>query len=243
MMKTWPYAAALLWSIAMPLPAQDARDTSRAPRADTAAVVVRATPTLRTFLDSAALHAALVRLPAPREGKRAARVFVVAFDSAGRPQPVRPAVRRAMPDAYRESVAPLVQAALRPMAPFKDGWQAMLLVESGAAPAIREVVLPEWQPRVANMQALSAALYASAHRLVNTDDSLEGTELLVHVALRVDEDGIAEPRGITRSSGNAAVDDAALGAVRIVRFHPGLLDGEPVAARVVLPIRFVFPKE
>lgn len=243
MTKTWSYAAALLWGAATSLRAQQAPAAPAAPVADSGVAAVRATPTLQSLLDSAALHAALARLHAPRAGKRTERVFLVTFDSAGQPRPVRAAVPRAMPEGYRDAVTPLIQAALRPMAPIQGGWQAMLLVEAGTAPRIEQVFLPQRQPSVANMPALNAALYEHAQRLVNDDGDLEGRECLVHVALRVDEDGIATPQGIARSSGNRAVDDAALRAVRVVRFHPALLDEEPAPARVILPIRFVFPKE
>lgn len=231
----WRCAAlvCLLASAATPLRAQD-----------TAVVAaVAAPPRLHAFLDSAALHSALARLPAAPAAKRIAHVFVVTFDSAGRPQPVKPAARRAMPAGWRDSVAPLVEAALRPIAPRRGGWQLLLQVEAGSAPMVAEVQLPRRHPSVANMGALQRALHDASQELLAVDDSLVGHEYPLRVAMNVDEDGIATPTGIVLSSGVRAVDDAALGAMRVIRFRPGLLDGEPVPARVVLPIRFVFPKE
>ena len=225
--------AALIPIVATPLPAQ------RPPRG----FAVRITPRMHAFLDSISLHSALAALPSSPAEKRTSRVFVVEFDSTGKAQPVLPAVPRAMPAGYRDAVAPLVQAALRPIAPSRNGWRSLILVDAGKEPRIEEVRLPIREPRVANQHALEQALFEQAQRLVNQDTTLVGRTFRVHIAMRVDEDGVASSSGISLSSDVAAVDSAALVAVRVIRFHPGLLDEEPAPARVVLPIRFVFPVE
>ena len=198
---------------------------------------------LHAMLDSASLHGAIAGLPDAREDKRIARVFRIGFDSAGRPQPVKPAVPTAMPDEYRAAVAPLIEASLRPLEPRRGGWQALLLVQAGAAPRIEQVVLPHRNPEVVDMRALRQALTLSAQELAAADHRLMGRHLRVRVTMRVDEHGVAAASGIHSSSGHAAVDAAALRAVRALRFTPALLDNEPVASRVVIPIQFVFPAE
>jgi TonB family protein len=225
--------AALIATTATSLPAQ------RPPRG----FAVRITPRMHAFLDSISLHSALTALPASPAERRTSRVFVVEFDSTGKAQPVVPAVPRAMPVSYHDAVAPLIQAALRPIAPSRTGWRSLILVDAGNEPKIQEVRLPAREPRVANARALEQVLFEHAQRLVNLDTTLIGRTLRVHISMRVDEEGIASASGIALSSDIAAVDSAALDAVRVIRFHPGLLDEEPAPARVVLPIRFVFPVE
>lgn len=205
--------------------------------------VVAGSPRQVVSLDTAALHASLSVLPPPTNVKRASRVFRIDFDSTGHPRAVRPAVPRLMPERYRDAVTPLIQGALRPAAPRSGGRSVLLLVESGTPPRAEEVQLPEQPPRVANMGALRAGLQAAAQTLLDVDAVLIGTEYRVHLAMGVDEDGVGVPSGVTVSSGVAVVDSAALRAVRSIRFHPGLLDGEAVPTRVVLPVLFVFPAE
>lgn len=200
-------------------------------------------PDLHAMLDSAALHAALAAVPDARGEKRTARVFRIVFDSAGQPQPVKPAVPAVMPDEYRAAVAPLIQSALRPLEPRRGGWQALLLVRAGPAPRVEQVVLPERRPELVEMPALRRALTQSAQELVRADPALMGRRLRVHVTMRVDEHGLAGAPAVHSSSGNSLVDSAALRTVQVLRFAPALLDNEPVAFRVVIPIHFVFPAE
>ena len=202
-----------------------------------------APPSVQAYLDSAALHAALVQLAPSPATRRIAHVFRVEFDSAGRPRAAHAAAPRVMARAYRDAVAPLVTAALRPIDPRPDGRQVLLLVEAGASPRIAEITLPQQRPSVANLGRLGHVLHEEAQAIVNADTTLLGRELTARVSMRVDEDGIASLAAIERSSGRADVDAAALRATRIIRLRPALLDGEPVPVRVVLPIRFVFPAE
>ena len=200
-------------------------------------------PTVPTLLDSAALHAALARLPGMRAEKRVAHVFRIAFDSTGAPKPPVAVVPAAMPAAYREAVAPLLTAALRPIAPRLGGWETLLLVEAGAAPRIEFVELPQRSPSVANLAVLGDHLYEAAQRMMRADGTLAGTQASVRLSLRVGEDGRAADPRIASSSGIPKVDEAALGAVPTMRFRPALIDGEPVPSRVVLPVRFVFERD
>lgn len=65
-----------------------------------------------------------------------------------------------------------------------------------------------------------------------------GIEGTVRVRVAVGKDG--RPREVTvkASSGDTALDEAALTAVRQWRFEPARRDGEPVPATVVVPIQF-----
>jgi protein TonB len=66
-----------------------------------------------------------------------------------------------------------------------------------------------------------------------------GKEGVVLLDVLVAPDGHAADVRIARSSGFAALDDSALTTVRDHwRFIPARRDGEPVASRVTVPIRF-----
>jgi protein TonB len=61
---------------------------------------------------------------------------------------------------------------------------------------------------------------------------------LVLLAVEVDASGSPTAVEVQASSGFAALDAAAVAAVKEWEFEPGRLDGAPVASRVEVPIRF-----
>lgn len=64
----------------------------------------------------------------------------------------------------------------------------------------------------------------------------------VQVRITVGSDGQVVQRELAESSGNRALDRAALEAVQRWRFRPALRNGQPVSTDVVIPIRFA-PQE
>jgi TonB family protein len=202
--------------------------------------VVQAPATLGTYLDTASLYPALARLPDARVPIRVARVFRIEFDTAGQPLAPVPAVPGAMPARYRNSVLPLIQAALRPIPPRRFNMVRLLQVQTGNSPGVEEVFLPEQPASVANAGHLQNVLYESAQRIFQADTTLAGTELGVQLAMVVNENGVPSGARVVASSGREDVDAAALRVAAGIRFRPGRLDGEPAPTRIVLPIRFVF---
>ena len=65
-----------------------------------------------------------------------------------------------------------------------------------------------------------------------------GIEGTVRVRVLVGEDGRVQEATVGKSSGEAALDDAALDAVRDWRFEPAKRDGVPVRAWAIVPIEF-----
>ena len=65
-----------------------------------------------------------------------------------------------------------------------------------------------------------------------------GIEGTVRVRVLVGEDGRVQEVTVGKSSGDAALDEAALEAVRYWRFEPAKRDGVPVRAWAVVPIEF-----
>jgi protein TonB len=63
-------------------------------------------------------------------------------------------------------------------------------------------------------------------------------EGIVLLAVLVDAAGRPEAVEVQVSSGFASLDDAAVTAVKSWQFEPGRRDGEPIASRVEVPIRF-----
>lgn len=65
-----------------------------------------------------------------------------------------------------------------------------------------------------------------------------GTSGTVILSVSVDEGGRPVSVAKARSCGCAELDDAAIAAVRKWRFHPAKMNGQPVAARLQVPVRF-----
>lgn len=65
-----------------------------------------------------------------------------------------------------------------------------------------------------------------------------GWEGTVTIQARVNETGGVDEATVHRSSGYESLDQAALEAVRGWRFVPGTRDGNPVATRVMVPVKF-----
>ena len=223
-MKACTWAALLLVAFAAPLGAQNA-----------------VAPSLRLgdYMDTAALRPRLAALPALEAEKRMARVFRLEFDSVGRPLRAIPAVPRAMPAHYRDAVAPLVVAAVRRVEPRRYEWGRLILVETGPAARVMEIYPPERAPRVTNTGALATALEKGAVALAKVDSTLDGKSSAARVMMQIDEEGAISSARIERSSGIAAVDEMVLRTVRVTRFAPLLLDGEPAPAQVLLPIQII----
>jgi protein TonB len=67
----------------------------------------------------------------------------------------------------------------------------------------------------------------------------QGVEGVVLLRVAIAADGACSGVSIEKSSGHAALDDAAVAAVRNWRFSPALEDGVAVASELLVPIRFV----
>lgn len=110
------------------------------------------------------------------------------------------------------------------------------------APAIDTTPL-DILPRMANPRAFVREIQRRADALVGDDISLEGQVLPIRIRFVVQLDSSVHEARIVLSSGNAAVDSAAVQLVRQTRFVPGERHGVPVPSLTTQPLRFVFPKE
>ena len=70
---------------------------------------------------------------------------------------------------------------------------------------------------------------------------IEAAEGRVVLRLLVLVDGTVGRIEIAASSGSQVLDDAAAAAARQWRFAPAALDGSPIDAWVLIPVRFVVP--
>lgn len=194
-------------------------------------------------VDTAALRIALAALPPLADTRRAARMLMVLYDSAGAPMTVEPVVPALMPSPIRDTLVAVVRAHLRPIAPRGIRYRTTLLLDTGPSAAVEERAPRTRQAAVANLPRLTRELQQVASDLMSDDDALAGTQARVRLRLRITADGMVESAEILESSGNARIDGSAIRLVKATRFVPEHVEDEPVAATVVLPLRFIFPDD
>jgi protein TonB len=109
---------------------------------------------------------------------------------------------------------------------MKNSVRLLLLACALAAPAVAQKVEPPVPVRTASPD------YPPELRR-------EGVSGLVMVKCSIDEQGNVTEAEIEKSS-NAAFEKPAVAAVKKWKFKPAKQDGNPVAIKVSIPIKFVF---
>ena len=108
-------------------------------------------------------------------------------------------------------------------------FDASLPAVPAASPARADTTMPELIGGLAALQ--QAVVYPRIQRAAG----IEGRSILQFV---VGEDGAPRDLEVARSSGDEALDAAALAAVERMRFRPGTVEGRPVPVRFAVPITF-----
>ncbi len=186
-------------------------------------------------LHAVALLVALDQAPIRRAIAEAAPLQVsIVPDTAPRPQlPSRSQPAPHLAPVARESV-PLPEIAVAQAAPSITAPSAAAPVASPAPAAVARAVPPPATAPVfdANYLDNPAPAYPSLSRRLNE----EGQVLL---RVRVTAEGRAERVEVARSSGFERLDRSARAAVARWRFVPAREGERPVAAWVLVPVRFV----
>jgi len=145
------------------------------------------------------------------------------------PKPARVGALRAPPPSPRASAAPAAEpsASTAPAtsAPRADS------AANATAPIARARVAA--QPRYKTNPEPPYPVVARRR----------GQAGVVMLSVRVDAQGRAESVAVLASSGFAALDEAAVAAVKDWEFEPGRLGDEPVASQVEVPIRFELDRD
>ncbi len=110
------------------------------------------------------------------------------------------------------------------------GLAALLLAAAGA-----RAQTPQYAaPRLLNVDSVAAAV----RREYPFELLRRQIGRVVHVRLHITETGAVDSMGIAESTGDSALDNAALRVARIMRFSPAVQRGQAVPLRIVLPVQF-----
>ena len=206
---------------------------------------VRDAAVIRTSGDDALDAAALAAVagarfePGMQNGQAVAVRFAVPITfRLPPPPPTRPPGAPEPPDAPAPPPPPAPPEAPTPRAapppppaPARPGAPAPPAAPAPPPPP-PPVDLVDMPQLIGGMGALQqAVVYPEMQRRAG----IEGRAFVQFVVM---PDGSTRDHTIVRSSGDAALDAAAIAAVQSVRFRPGTKDGEPVAVQFVVPIQF-----
>lgn len=192
---------------------------------------------LTAYVDSAALHAALAGISPPASGE-ITPVFTVEFGPDGALVRIEPF--RGLDAAYAGAVVRALTHHVRPQRSSGASSSIHLHVVAGPSPRIAQVEAAAVTPPAVSNMGRIAALLEDAMRVHRAQlEGLGGGRTAV-VDLRVLENGRVEDVRIVTSTGSAVLDREALKVAARVRFRPAMLNGRPVPARAVLPLRFQF---
>ncbi len=190
---------------------------------------------LTAYVDSAALHDALSRIP-PLAGDEVAHVFTLEFGPDGALLHVEPF--SGLTGGYAEEVVKALTAHARRQRASGLPTSIHLHVAAGPSPRIARVdpsaVTP---PAVSNMGRI-AALLEDAVRAHGAQLERLGRRTAV-VDMRVLENGRVEDVRMESSTGSPLLDQQALKVAARARFRPAMLNWRPVRVRVVLPLSFL----
>lgn len=231
------YAASTLAACAAPAPATSPSPTRKAEESRDPALPVAA------FIDSAALHQALLTAPpAPPEFPRKS-VFVVRYDSTGALLRVYSVFSRFSPEEYGLTMSTLLRAHVKPRLPVARESVQMVWLQSGATPVIAVLGsdIVEVPPEMSNRSMVARELEGAVQRLLRGRPDLAGRQVTGLVSMRVTEEGLPTNSLLRLSTGTADIDREIIAVARSMRFSPARLGEHPVPVLVTLPVSLVFP--
>jgi TonB family protein len=203
-------------------------------------------PSLAELADSAALDADFRRLLERVPAEDRVVTALVHFRPNGEVERVE--IPRGVDGRIRKEVEAVVRSRVRPQPPRSRPFEWPLQVEADQPPAFEIRVLPflVCDPELANGRILQflmredAARFAAEHRLGGP-----GGRTVV-VRARITATGLMKDFRVARSSGDPAIDEAALRMMRLAEFRPGLVyAGSPrlqgVPMLIQMPVTFAPP--
>jgi TonB family protein len=199
-----------------------------------------AQPPLSALLDSAGLVRAAAELGEIRPGA-VPPLFMLDIDSAGAVT-VRPMFRQ-MDTAYAGPVAEAIRARVKPQPPSPRRRSSYVRVATGHAARVDRPELHEDAPALLNRGDVARAVTRAVSENLGRLQTAGAMAYRAQLKFRILTDGTtdASTATVVQSSGDAALDDAALAVVGRMRFRPGTIERIPVAVWVTLPITFTVP--
>lgn len=199
-------------------------------------------PAASEVVDSAALVGEL-------GGARAGYgLFTLRYDTLGMADTVRLSGGD-LPEAVRDTWLRAVSTRVRPESPIPiqrvrgrpRGWSALLRIDGGSTPTLRVGRTEECPPALTNARDLARHAEQWFGGFLRQHPAYR-RPITVHMRMRVDSTGrVVSAEPVRRSAAIGPVEDIARRVSAQARFHPALLNRQPVGVWVQLPLHFVPP--
>lgn len=198
---------------------------------------------LSAYVDSAALHRALLAAPEPPPGTSPNRLlFQMTFGEDGELKEVQSLACRPPAGEYENALASLIRAHVRPQSGARKRTGEIVRVRGGGAARV-EIAdhVREDRPVVADERAVGSHIDAVAKRIVREHPELKNHEVEGIVRMIVTDSGTVASASFEQSTTVEAVNAGMLEVARAIRFRPAAVNRCPVAVLVEMPITFTFP--
>jgi periplasmic protein TonB len=232
--KTRVSAAAALAALALVLAAGGAgAQAADAPR------VPHRSVSIGEALDSAATAERLCGLVRPPV-RDAAWVFIAWFSPrTGAVDSVKGVRRDALPPDAAEAVMAALMAGARRLPPSDSVAVLEVVAIPGDPPTLRAV--RSEPPRLSNSREIARDLTRFTRTYARAKPRPPSGTRVVVVRMRVDDAGIPSRVFVPAPSSEAELNAQAVSAGSRMRFTPAMLEGEPVAVWIQLPLTFTIP--
>jgi len=101
----------------------------------------------------------------------------------------------------------------------------------------------DWPAKVVTIEQLVPLTRMQIRVIQNRSDWARGINGPVVLRVHVDERGLVRRAVLVESSGSAAADNAGIESMSAMRFEPVLVDGQPTAVTLAVPLHFPGAKE
>jgi hypothetical protein len=193
---------------------------------------------LSSYVDSAALHAAIAAAP---EGPRS--LYWIQYDSTGALEEVRSMDCSGAGGAreYREALATLLRTHARPVHETHKATGVNVWLTAGPSARVQVARrVREDLPSLANLDEVADTMERVTKRLLRQLPALRGRMAEVTVKFQIDEKGVSAQSRILTQLGIPEIDDGIHDIVDAMRFRPAMINRCPVPVLVEVPIHLEF---
>lgn len=203
-------------------------------------------PPLRVaaFIDSVALHQALLGAPPMPSGLPERALFTVSYDSTGTLKEVGSFYHPLLPREWGDTMSALLRRHVAPRLPARKAAFAFLGLASGASPRIEVIEYRvDVEPVIANREAVARELESFGRRLRDNKEYKPGERFRATLVVFIDPEGNTMMTHVRTGTGKVDVDAAFRRIAEQMRFQPAQFSGYPVPIRATMPFEIIIPEE
>ena len=196
------------------------------------------------FIDSAALHRALLSAPPIPSELPGRALFTVSYDSSGTLKEVRAFHHPHLPSEWGDTMSALLRRHVAPRLPARKEAYTFVRLASGASPQIEALEYRvDVQPVILNGEAIARELEAFGRRLGANKEYKPGERFRATLHVLINYDGTTMIPRVRPGTGKGDVDAAFRQIAEQLRFQPAQFSGYPVPIQATFPFEIIIPQD